>query len=243
MRYIIFSRVSTGDQKVANQMKECRLYVESKLKPKDELIEFEEPATSTRIPMEDREVLQEMLETVRKGDTVVVYLVDRLARDVQELVNIYFQITRDQKAKLHSLGQGEITDTWIGMYATFASMERKLIRERTITGLNRKKADMEQVGTAWYGYKADPTRLQMENDRARSFGRPYLLIPAPEEQENLRVMKALKAKGLSYGEIEKEMARSGCKNRKGSHFQKTSIFRILKREEKRNQAPMELASH
>ena len=89
MRYVVFSRVSTKLQTVENQIRECLDYVESSKQDNDEIVRFDEPETSSRIPMDERVKLQEMLNFVKKGDTLVIYKLDRLARDGEELVYIY----------------------------------------------------------------------------------------------------------------------------------------------------------
>ena len=88
MRYIIYTRVSTNKQSVENQLQECREYVYKLTKKGDEVLEFSEPDSSTKKPMRNRKKLIEMIEKVREGDKLIVYKVDRLARDPQELINI-----------------------------------------------------------------------------------------------------------------------------------------------------------
>jgi len=241
MRYIIFSRVSKQYQQVESQMMECRAYVEKHRRPGDKIIEFEEPETSSRIPMENRKKLQEMLSEVRRGDTLVIYKLDRIARSGGELVYIYLNRLIDMGVKIVSLYEPHIDRANIHIYAFLGETERNNIRIRTISGLKRKQAAMEKVGTAWYGYKTDDKHLQIKNDRARSYMKPYRLIPDDYEQSNIAVMLELKEQGLTYGEMEKEMNSRGRLNRKGNPFQKTSIWRILARQEKINQDQDKLA--
>lgn len=94
MRYIIFSRVSTNMQTTENQIWECRNYVNSVKKEDDEVIEFDEPETSTRLKPDQRPVLKAMREFVKKGDKLIVYKMNRLARDSEEMIVIYNDLLR-----------------------------------------------------------------------------------------------------------------------------------------------------
>lgn len=237
MRYIIFSRVSTDMQKVENQIKECRLYIEQYKKEGDEIYQFSEPETSSRIPVEERKVLQEMLAFLKKGDTLIVYKLDRLARKGRDLVVMYDDLT-NKGVTICSIQEPTADEEYVHIIAFIAMKERTNIRVRTISGLNRKKADMERVGTTWYGYKLDETKLSPYKN-AKSFGKPYLLIPNEEEQRAIQLMVECQARGMSYQDIANVLESKGYKNRKGNPFHKMSVYQILSRQKKRHQAPMD----
>jgi hypothetical protein len=93
---------------------------------------------------------------------------------------------------------------------------------------------MEKVGTTWYGYKDDETRLQQRKD-VRSTGKPYLLIRDENEGNQVDVMWELHNQGYSYGEIAKELEIRGFKNRAGNPVQKMTIYRVLKRKEQQKE--------
>lgn len=228
MRYIIFGRVSTADQKVENQMKECRLYCRSQMKEGDEIIEYQEPETSSRIPIADRLVMQKMLAELKKGDTLVVYKLDRLARDKQELVNVYLDLVNKRKVKIYSIHEPMADEEWILIIALIASKERENVRIRTKSALNRKKADGERVGGTIYGYRLDEANLQLKDQRARSYGKPYKLIPDEEEQRVIAEIKRMRDEGLSFRQILKQLDVMGIRNRKGKKFHLNSLCRILK---------------
>ena len=239
MRYVIFSRVSTSMQTTENQIWECRNYVNSVRKPQDEVIEFDEPETSTRLKPDKRPVLKAMREFVKKGDTLVVYKMNRLARDSEEMIVIYNDLLR-KDVNVYSINEPKLDKSIICVFAMGAEMERESIRKTTITGLKRKQAMMEKVGTTWYGYKEDPSKLQ-EREEVRSSGKPYLLIPEEDEQSQVNLMVEMHRQGSSYGEIAYELKTRGFRNRKGNPVQKMTVYRVLQRLKTQHPAPTGLA--
>lgn len=240
MRYIIYTRVSTNKQTVENQLHECRNHVKSLFKKGDELIEFEEPDTSTRKPISKRPKLMAMMQALQPEDTLILYKVDRLARQPRELMNIYFDI-RDKNVKIQGIKDSYVDDQNICIYAFIACTERENIKVRTISGLDRKRANMEKVGgAAAYGYSVDPTKLSPYKD-AKSEGKPYLLVPNEEEQKHLAVMMECYDNGLSYGDIARELEKRNFKNRQGNRICKSTVYRIMKRI-KKYQSPKDLVA-
>jgi site-specific DNA recombinase len=239
MRYVIFSRVSTSMQTTENQIWECRNYVNSVKKHHDEVIEFDEPETSTRLKPDKRPVLKAMREFVKRGDTLVVYKMNRLARDSEEMIVIYNDLLR-KDVNVYSINEPKLDKSIICVFAMVAEMERESIRKTTITGLKRKQAMMEKVGTTWYGYKEDETRLQ-PREKVRSTGKPYLLIPDDNEAAQVELMYELYKQGYTYGQIVTELETRGFRNRKGNPVHKSTVYRVLQRVKMRNQVPMAVA--
>lgn len=227
-RYIIYTRVSTKKQTVENQLFDCRNYVNQIKDPQDQVIEFCEPDKSTMLPLERRHRLMAMLKTLRQGDNLIVYKVDRLARHPQELINIYFKIVKDLKVNLISIRDQHINDQNICIYAFIASSERDSIQKRTADGLKRKKENRERVGSTLYGFKLDKTKLQTR-EHVPSTGKPYLLIPDEEESKQVDLMITLYNKGYSYSQIAEELKERGFMNRKGNPIHKKSVWKILDR--------------
>ena len=89
----------------------------------------------------DRPELKAALDYMREGDTLVVWKLDRLGRDLKHLVTIVQDLT-DREIGLRVLtGQGAQIDTTtaagrliFGIFAALAEFERELIRERTVAG-------------------------------------------------------------------------------------------------------------
>lgn len=242
MRYIIFSRVSSNQQLDESQLFMCREYI-SKLKtPEDEVIEFNEPPTSTRTKMDKRPVLQSMLQFLKPGDNLVVFCLTRIARTGTELVKIYEEQITNKKVVLHSLGQPKVDKNFIHIYAMMGEMARDTISNNTKAGLKSKQAQMHKVGTTWYGYKTDETKIQNHRERCHSYGKPYLLIPDENESSQVDLMQALYQEGYSYGQIASELETRGFRNREGNPVHKMTVYRVLKRQERLNPSPKDLVS-
>lgn len=236
-RFFIHTRVSTDKQKVENQHLECKHLVDSMWEEGDELFEFAEPETSSRKSLDNRPILKEMLETIMPGDVLVIYKLDRLAREGQELINIYCNLV-DSGVKVHSVYEPTADKSYVHIIAFVAMVERENIRLRTISGLNRKRANNERVGATPYGYCLDETRLS-PYEGAKSKGKPYILLPDETEQAALKVMIEAAAKGFSYQKIVDELTAKGYMNREGNPFQKNSVRRILLQQKKPDPIPTE----
>lgn len=229
MRYVIFSRVSTNLQLDESQLFMCREYIKTIKSPDDEIIEFNEPPTSTRLKMDKRPVLKSLFEFLKTGDNLVVFCLTRLARTGTEIVKIYEEQVTNKKVILHSLGQPKVDKNFIHIYAMMGEMARDTISNNTKAGLRSKQSKMEKVGTCWYGYKTDPTKLQLHHEDVHSYGKPYLLVPDKKEMAQIEIMLDGSEKGLSYGEIVSELSSKGFVNRKGNPMHKSTVFRVLKR--------------
>lgn len=134
MTVIGYARVSTTDQDTGIQ--------EAALRAAGcDIIRTEKRSGTS---MKDRTELSTILEFVRKGDTLVVTRVDRLARSVADLQ----QIVLNLKAKgvvLKATEQPIDTSTAAGkcfldMLSVFAEFETNLRRERQLEGIAKAKA-------------------------------------------------------------------------------------------------------
>lgn len=233
MKYIIYSRVSTVDQNVAMQNQTCFSHIQSI--GGEDISLISEDDLSTSVPMDLRPGLQKMLGLLSKNVTVVVYSIDRLARDDIELLMIRRQIQK-KGSVLHSCNEGK-EELTLDLMGVLAKHEKKRIIQRTIDNLKEKQRRFEKVGTTWYGYKLDETKLQLHNEKARSYKKPYLLVPHPEESRNLELMLQWHKEGDNLYQICKKLTELGYMNRKGKPFQIVSVSRILRRVENRQSLP------
>ena len=102
---------------------------------------FHETAAGT---FRDRPELSACLRTLRKGDALVVWKLDRLARSLKDLVEVIHDLNR-RGVGFRSLTESIDTTTPGGrlvfhIFGALAEFEHSLIRERTIAGLNAARA-------------------------------------------------------------------------------------------------------
>ena len=111
--------------------------------------------------------LEACLKAVRSGDTLVVWKLDRLGRDLAHLVAVVSDLA-DREIGLRVLtGQGAAIDTAtasgrlvFAIFAALAEFERELIRERTCAGLAAARARGRKGGRKFALTKAQ-VRLAM----------------------------------------------------------------------------------
>jgi DNA invertase Pin-like site-specific DNA recombinase len=135
-RLIGYARVSTNDQ-------ELNLQVDSLLThgvTKEHL--FFDKLSGAR---EDRPGLQACNDTLRRGDTLVVWRLDRLGRSMRHLVNL-IEGLKERGVGFRSISDGMIDTTSasgelvLNIFSALAQFERRLIQERTKAGLAAARA-------------------------------------------------------------------------------------------------------
>lgn len=102
---------------------------------------FHETATGT---LRERPELTACLRTLRKGDALVVWKLDRLARSLKDLVEIVHDLNQ-RGIGFRSLTESIDTTSSGGrlvfhVFGALAEFEHSLIRERTIAGLAAARA-------------------------------------------------------------------------------------------------------
>jgi DNA invertase Pin-like site-specific DNA recombinase len=87
------------------------------------------------------------LQSLREGDTLVVWKLDRLGRNLRHLVNTVHDLTAGGVGLRVLTGQGAAIDTTtaagklvFGIFAALAEFESELITERTRAGLASARA-------------------------------------------------------------------------------------------------------
>ena len=135
MTVIGYARVSTTDQDLSIQ--------EAALKAAGcEVIRSEKMSGTTT---QGREELRTVLDFLRRGDTLVVTRIDRLARSIGDLQDIVRAI-KARGASLKATEQPIDTSTAAGkcfldMLGVFAEFETNLRRERQMEGIAKAKAE------------------------------------------------------------------------------------------------------
>ena len=105
---------------------------------------YEDQASGKR---EDRPGLAACIKALRPGDTLVVWKLDRLGRDLRHLINTVHDMTGRGIGLKVLTGHGAAIDTTtaagklvFGIFAALAEFERELISERTMAGLASARA-------------------------------------------------------------------------------------------------------
>lgn len=127
-----YARVSTQDQQLHLQLDDLQRVGCEQV--------FQEKVSSGKA----RPQLQLLVDSLRRGDTVVVWKLDRLARSLKELITLIndFQQKGVGFRSLHdaidtTTAQGRLV---FNLFASLAEFERDLIRERTQTGLSAARS-------------------------------------------------------------------------------------------------------
>ncbi len=223
---LIYARVSTDMQTTETQIKLCTKIAEQK---GGETRLFVDEGVSTRKPMAKRPQLQAFLSEIHEDDLVIVYDLDRIGRSLIEGAIIYKQI-KDLGAKITSVTNPNCDDPLtVHIKFAIAEDERRRISERTKHSMLVKRQKFERYGHIWYGYTLDPNLLET-NKSSRAYGKPFKLIPEPNEQKVIQAMKEMYCQGLNYREIADQLTMNDWLTREGKAWQKNSVRRILMRE-------------
>ena len=114
---------------------------------------------------DDRQHLQACLKALRKDDTLVVWKLDRLGRNLHHLISIVDDLQNKGIGFKVLTGQGADIDTntangrlIFSIFASLAEYERELISERTKAGLASARARGKNGGRK---FKMTPTKLQL----------------------------------------------------------------------------------
>jgi DNA invertase Pin-like site-specific DNA recombinase len=114
---------------------------------------------------DDRQGLAACLKALRKGDTLIVWKLDRLGRNLRHLVNTVHDLSEKSISFKVLTGQGAQIDTTtsqgklvFGIFAALAEFERDLISERTKAGLESARARGRKGGAP---FKMTPAKLRL----------------------------------------------------------------------------------
>ena len=124
----------------------------------------------------DRPGLTKLLDQARTGDTVVIWRLDRLGRNLKHLIATVGDLSA-RGVGLRSLTEQIDTSTPGGMlifhvFGALAEFEREVIRERTLAGLASARARGRTGGRPCVSALTEPARLTMArrlyDDRSHS---------------------------------------------------------------------------
>ena len=135
---------------------------------------YEDQASGRR---DERPGLTACLKALRNGDTLLVWKLDRLGRNLRHLVNTVHDLTARSVGLKVLTGQGAAIDTTtaagklvFGIFAALAEFERELISERTVAGLASARARGRKGGRP-FKMTAAKVRLAMA-----AMGQPETIV-------------------------------------------------------------------
>lgn len=127
--------------------------------------------------LDARPGLTACLKALRKGDTLLVWKLDRLGRNLHHLVNtvhelttrgVGFQVLTGHGASINtSTPEGNLV---FGIFAALAEFERELVSERTKVGLASARARGRKGGGQ---YKMTPAKLRLA---MAAMGQPHTVV-------------------------------------------------------------------
>jgi DNA invertase Pin-like site-specific DNA recombinase len=186
-----------------------------------ELVEIVEDAGLSGKSIAGRPGIQRVLDMVKTGnvDNVVIFKLDRLARNLKEACEIA-ELLKRKKAGLHSISEKIDTGSATGklFYQILSALnewERELISERTRGAMDHKRTNGERVSRhAPYGFMFDNTDM---------------VVSCEAEQGVISKIRQLHHEGYSIRGIVEHLTNHGIMNRKGRPFGKTQVHAVLKR--------------
>lgn len=128
MAMVGYARVSTKDQETSLQLDALLAAGVARV--------YEEKASGAAL---NRPVLRECLDSLRPGDVLVVWKIDRVARSLKQLISIIERLDA-LGVQIRSLSEPLDTTSPLGVFVlqslgAIAQLERSMIRERSIAGL------------------------------------------------------------------------------------------------------------
>jgi site-specific DNA recombinase len=151
-------------------------------------------------------------------DTVIIAKLDRLTRSVKDLAELLERLTR-RGVSLVSVAESLDTGSASGrlvlnIMVSVSQWEREAIGERTRDAMRHKKAKLEFVGNAPYGFRQAADKRHVE--------------PEPGEQAILERIHRLRKTGKSLRKIADQLNRLKIRTRQGSRWRHEYVARLLK---------------
>ena len=162
----IYTRVSTRFQAESKngleaQLKACEDYAERLQIPVEGI--YTDSAVSGAAELSERPELMDAINSLKKGDILVVAKRDRIARDV--LLNAVIEkMVSDRKASIHAAdgagnGDDPSAELMRNILAAMAAYEKAIISLRTKAAMKAMKRAGKVYGKIPFGYRRDGSRF------------------------------------------------------------------------------------
>ena len=149
-KVVIYTRVSTLDQTIDNQLIELRDHC-SKM-GWEVVKEYADEGLSGTLSRDKRPALNSLIKDAyrKRFDSVVCWDISRIGRSMKELI-LFLSDMKDRGIGICSVRQGFDTSTSMGeimfqFVGILSSWEREMIRERTLAGLERARREGKTLG-------------------------------------------------------------------------------------------------
>lgn len=212
-RDIVYKRVSTQKQETDRQFFQQTFHKE-----------FEDKLSGKNL---DRPQLSACLSYLKKGDTLHVWEVSRLSRNLSELREVVFKlIARGISVRFHKEGLDFLADNESGMKTAMSKMqlnlmgsvaefERAMISERVREGIQVAKTKGVKIGAAVHGNKK---RTGMSYNTKSNIDSNI--------GETLKFMRNM---GMTYAQMADRLNQEGKKTPRGSNFEGKGVYRMCKK--------------
>ena len=225
-----YTRVSTAEQasegvSLAMQKEKIRLYCELN---DLQLVDIREDAGLSAKDFKGRPGIQKILSMIqeKKIKHLVIFKLDRLSRCLRDACKIA-DMMQKHGVSLHSVCEKLDTGSATGKFfyhilAAMAEWERGMISERTISGLNQKRACGEKIGRFFpRGMKAGEQTITKKGKVV------FKLAADPKELEAIRMATELRQDNHPYRAISAILAEAGYLSRTNKPYTASSIKKML----------------
>jgi site-specific DNA recombinase len=222
MKLIGYCRVSTDAQSDNTSLADQRKKIESYcVAMGHELLEVFEEVYSGK-NAKDRPIYQEALNAVLdRADGIIAAKLDRIGRNTRDVLALVEDTLQPNDKVLVLLDVQVDTSTMTGemiltVMASIATLERKVIRERTQGGRKSKHAAGGfAYGSPAYGWKSNDDQELVKN---------------PTEQEVIEIIRKHRKSGKSYAEIAKYLNKEGFPAKQGGEWSSGTVNVVYKRQ-------------
>lgn len=215
---IIYCRVSTNEQADSGlgleaQQRRCQGYCEAQGWTVEGIYVDAGISASTL----NRPELEKAMAALTPGAVLVVLKLDRLTRTVADLTPISNRI-EDAGAEWASVQEKFDTSTATGrlmlrMMLELSQWEREVIGERTAAALQQKKTRRERLGSTPLGFRTNASGT-IEVDA--------------EGQATVKRARELRAQGLTFRAIAKQLAAEGHQTARGGKWEAATVALLVK---------------
>lgn len=186
-----YARVSTQEQNIQSQIDLLKEYGCEKI--------FSDHVSGVR---DDRPGLNSMFDSLRKGDTVIIYKTDRIFRSLKNMITLIEKFN-NMEINFKSISEPEFDTTSangkfiLQIFGAVAEFERNLISERTKLGLTNARKRKKLLGR--------PKGVKSETIEKYNYAQHLYEI------KNIPIDKACKQAGISkttFYRVEREITRN-----------------------------------